>query len=277
MASSQVKTEFKGSSDIDKLIKKFSYSINKPTEDANATYVIEDSVKCVSKAGESHSSDKAKFFNTLKSLFAIFDPECKGFIDLHELNSLGAQKNEILNDVISHLLHINKKHVNYEYSNNLYCSNNKNSDSRSSSGNSSRSSSANSSQLNAFAGSSKLEENKQAKPRVNTKEVRSPSANQISKKLKQSSVASSPSSTLSSASSSTSSHQLKSNLDGYYVTFEEFANAAEIVLDKRKQEKQLAAVNHSTDDNQLKPVGNHRHIDTSSKSSKTFFIIIENI
>ena len=258
--ASQVKTqEFKGSSDIDKLIKKFSYSINKP-EDANATYVIEES-KSVLK-GESTSSDKAKFFNTLKSLFAIFDPECKGFIDLHELNSLGAQKNEILNDVISHLLNINKKHVNFEYSNNLYCSNNKNSDSRSSSGNSSRSSSANSSQLNAFVGSSKLEESKQAKPRLNTKEVRSPSANQISKKLKQSSIASSPSSTLSSVSSSNSSHQLKSNLDGYYVTFEEFANAAEIVLDKRKQEKQQVAVNHS-DESQLKSVNN-----SSSKTSK---------
>lgn len=88
-------------------------------------------------------SDRAKFFNTLKSLFAIFDPDCRGFIDINELNNLGAQKNEILNDVIGYLQ--NKKGPNYEYSNSLYFVNGssnttevKTSASRSSSGNSSR-------------------------------------------------------------------------------------------------------------------------------------------
>ena len=99
------------------------------------------------KLNEQSLSDRAKFFNTLKSLFAIFDPECRGFIDINELNNLGAQKNEILNDVISYLL--NKKEPNYEYSNSLYFVNGSNTkqaenstknntDSRSSSGNSSR-------------------------------------------------------------------------------------------------------------------------------------------
>ncbi len=98
------------------------------------------------KLNEQIVSDRAKFFNTLKSLFAIFDPGCRGFIDINELNNLGAQKNEILNDVINYLL--NKKDSNYEFSNNLYFlnANSKqpenttkiNTDSRSSSGNSSR-------------------------------------------------------------------------------------------------------------------------------------------
>jgi len=44
------------------------------------------------KLNEQTLSDRAKFFNTLKSLFAIFDPECRGFIDINELNNLGAQK-----------------------------------------------------------------------------------------------------------------------------------------------------------------------------------------
>jgi len=77
------------------------------------------------KLNEQTLSDRAKFFNTLKSLFAIFDPECRGFIDINELNNLGAQKNEILNDVISYLL--NKKEPNYEFSNNLYFVNGANS------------------------------------------------------------------------------------------------------------------------------------------------------
>jgi hypothetical protein len=49
------------------------------------------------------TSDKAKFFNTLKSLFAIFDPECNGSIDINELDVLGGNRNEILNDVLKYL------------------------------------------------------------------------------------------------------------------------------------------------------------------------------
>lgn len=48
-------------------------------------------------------SEKSKFFNILKSLFAIFDPNCKGSIDLNELDVLGANNNEILNDVLHHI------------------------------------------------------------------------------------------------------------------------------------------------------------------------------
>ncbi|CAF0917810.1 unnamed protein product [Brachionus calyciflorus] len=45
-------------------------------------------------------SEKRKFFEILKSIFAIFDPECNGSIDLNELDVLGADNNEILNDVL---------------------------------------------------------------------------------------------------------------------------------------------------------------------------------
>lgn len=163
-----------GNYEKDKVINKFSYSMNKVQHDTtenssinkkacdvisqasplhkNASYnqLIENicqisssqsSINPKVKFGEQTASDRAKFFNTLKSLFAIFDPECRGFIDINELNNLGAQRNEILNDVIGYL--INKKGTNYEYTNSLYFVNgssgpNKCADSRSSSGNSSR-------------------------------------------------------------------------------------------------------------------------------------------
>jgi hypothetical protein len=51
----------------------------------------------------SYSKSYNKFFNTFKSLFDIFDPERKGYIDLYELESLGANQNEILSDIIGYL------------------------------------------------------------------------------------------------------------------------------------------------------------------------------
>lgn len=186
-------TDFIGSYEIDRLIKKFSHSMKaqhdtdiannstssqynnrnnrtlqllssntqcdnssaiqntdtkntSPLKNASYNKLIES--VCQDNSNNTHStkqavSDRAKFFNTLKSLFAIFDPDCRGFIDINELNNLGAQKNEILNDVIGYLQ--NKKGPNYEYSNSLYFVNGssnttevKTSASRSSSGNSSR-------------------------------------------------------------------------------------------------------------------------------------------
>ncbi|CAF0807807.1 unnamed protein product [Brachionus calyciflorus] len=47
--------------------------------------------------------EKTKFFNILKSIFAIFDPECNGSIDINELDVLGANNNEILNDVLNYI------------------------------------------------------------------------------------------------------------------------------------------------------------------------------
>jgi hypothetical protein len=183
-------TDFIGTYEIDKLIKKFSHSMKNNNENSspisnaehnnhcnqrnnnraqqqlpgkhnnkgsplkNASYnklienVCQENTNTYSNSkpkGNSYSeqaaSDRAKFFSTLKSLFAIFDPESRGFIDINELNNLGAQKNEILNDVIGYLQ--NKRGSNYEYSNNLYFVNGngteiKTSASRSSSGNSSR-------------------------------------------------------------------------------------------------------------------------------------------
>ena len=100
-----------------------------------------------------------------------------------------------------------------------------------------RSSSTNSSQL-------KSEETKSSfiKNLTSKKDNSSPATHRIAKKLKKldtkknsSSSSTSPLSTKSSLSSS--SNQSTNNLDGYYVTFEEFVNAADIVLEKRRKEK----------------------------------------
>ena len=48
-------------------------------------------------------SEKLKFFNILKSLFAIFDPDCRGSIDINELDKFSGKNNEILKDVILHI------------------------------------------------------------------------------------------------------------------------------------------------------------------------------
>ncbi|RNA21322.1 hypothetical protein BpHYR1_028633 [Brachionus plicatilis] len=48
-------------------------------------------------------SEKSKLFSILKSFFAIFDPECKGAIDINELDVLGASNSEILNDVLNYI------------------------------------------------------------------------------------------------------------------------------------------------------------------------------
>lgn len=45
--------------------------------------------------------EKIKFFNILKSIFSIFDPGCNGSIDINELDVLGANNNEILNEVLN--------------------------------------------------------------------------------------------------------------------------------------------------------------------------------
>lgn len=50
-----------------------------------------------------NDSEKSKLFSILKSFFAIFDPDCKGAIDINELDVLGASNNEILNDVLSYI------------------------------------------------------------------------------------------------------------------------------------------------------------------------------
>ena len=51
----------------------------------------------------SNASTNSKFYQTFKTLFDIFDPELRGYIDINELELLGANQNEILNDIISYL------------------------------------------------------------------------------------------------------------------------------------------------------------------------------
>jgi hypothetical protein len=50
---------------------------------------------------ERMEQEKMKFFNILKSLFAIFDPECTGSIDVNELDKFSGKNNEILKDVLN--------------------------------------------------------------------------------------------------------------------------------------------------------------------------------
>ena len=47
--------------------------------------------------------NNSKFYQTFKTLFDIFDPEQRGYIDINELELLGANQNEILNDIINYL------------------------------------------------------------------------------------------------------------------------------------------------------------------------------
>lgn len=47
--------------------------------------------------------DKAKFFQILKSIFAVFDPECSGWIDINELDVLGVDNNETFNEVLNYI------------------------------------------------------------------------------------------------------------------------------------------------------------------------------
>lgn len=47
--------------------------------------------------------DKSKFFQILKSIFAVFDPDCSGSIDLNELDVLGVDNNEIFNEVLNYI------------------------------------------------------------------------------------------------------------------------------------------------------------------------------
>jgi len=54
----------------------------------------------VSSKTTSSNTSSSKFLSTFKSLFDIFDPESKGYIDLYELELLGANQNEILNEII---------------------------------------------------------------------------------------------------------------------------------------------------------------------------------
>jgi len=248
----------------------------------------------------SSSSDKAIFFDTLKSLFAIFDPDCKGSIDLNELNTLGANKNEILSDVINYLFNKEFKQVettttttNYLSSNNNN-NNNKNnhnlnnSSTNNSSNCSSRSSSANSNNIRGGKHSFRINNNK-IKPilideyynnnikanssetgilttsstnnnnnnsrltfiknnfklninnnNINSrKEIRSPSANQINKKLKH------------------NNKSINCVNTPYYVSFDEFAQAAEIILDKRKLEKLKMYNNNNNSNTKPRPVSNY--------------------
>jgi hypothetical protein len=50
-----------------------------------------------------NTNNNNKFYQTFKTLFDIFDPELRGYIDINELELLGANQNEILNDIINHL------------------------------------------------------------------------------------------------------------------------------------------------------------------------------
>jgi hypothetical protein len=50
-----------------------------------------------------NNNNNNKFYQTFKTLFDIFDPDLRGYIDLNELELLGANQNEILNDIINYL------------------------------------------------------------------------------------------------------------------------------------------------------------------------------
>jgi hypothetical protein len=52
-------------------------------------------------SGDKLESEKAKFLNILKSLFAVFDPECRGSIDINEIDKFSGKNSEILKDVIN--------------------------------------------------------------------------------------------------------------------------------------------------------------------------------
>ncbi|RNA13522.1 hypothetical protein BpHYR1_019831 [Brachionus plicatilis] len=49
------------------------------------------------------NEDKTKFFQILKSIFAVFDPDCTGSIDINELDVLGVDNNEIFNEVLNYV------------------------------------------------------------------------------------------------------------------------------------------------------------------------------
>lgn len=65
--------------------------------------------------------DKAKFYQILKSIFSVFDPECSGWIDINELDILGVDNNEIFKEVLSYIKS-NKilKPVNYNLNSGRY-------------------------------------------------------------------------------------------------------------------------------------------------------------
>ncbi len=117
-----------------------------------------------------------------------------------------------------------------------------------------RSSSANSIQLKSDDTKNSFIKNLRSK----NKEIGSPASNKIARKLKKleannikaSSTSSSASPTSTKSSLSSSTNQLSSNLEGYYVTFEEFVNAADLVLDKRKKEKILMQSNRIKENQQ---------------------------
>ena len=71
--------------------------------DITDTYIIKPTCPSTNLNLSESELEKTKFFNILKSIFAIFDPECNGQIDINELDVLGANNNEILNDVLSYI------------------------------------------------------------------------------------------------------------------------------------------------------------------------------
>ena len=66
----------------------------------NSNNLSNSTSSCINERFE---NEKLKFFNILKSLFAIFDPECQGCIDINELDKFSGKNNEILKDVINYI------------------------------------------------------------------------------------------------------------------------------------------------------------------------------
>ena len=175
-------------------------------------------------ANKQIENDKTNFFNILKSLFAIFDPECRGSIDLNELDTLGANKNEILTDVISYLRNNRTKSetIDSENEQNKNHSQLLTNSSSSSSSNSAKLVSSNESNNNLNKNETKsINFIKNFKSSSKKSEIRSPSANKINRRLKNFDLI--------------SNDALKS--ESYFVTFEEFVRASEIILNKRKYSK----------------------------------------
>ena len=167
------------------------------------------------------TSDKEKFFNTLKSLFAIFDPECKGSIDINELDVLGASRNEILNDVLTHLrLNSNKK------------LNNSNKKYKSKSSHTHHHQHRSSSTNRNYNAINSDEDDSNNFVEIKNSQLCSPLVKEKIKKLKQQT-------NNNNNINHQYSHNEKLNPNADLVTFDEFVKAAEVVLDKRKYNKLL--------------------------------------
>lgn len=78
-------------------LQKLKIKMNQQLNDTNSTTSSTTSIST------NASQSTNKFMKTFKNLFDIFDPTQKGYINLNELESLGANQNEILNDIIKYV------------------------------------------------------------------------------------------------------------------------------------------------------------------------------